>query len=192
MNTISIAILLFTLSTIILWYIEHKRTTIVVHLFLLSITPWFLTLIFGYPSLIPAPKTQLWFSQLFANISNLTSGEFLFFSGDGRPGYGTGDHGVFLLSFLPLLLIGAYVLLIKKEAKYKLPLWWVLTGLIFAIIFGRAPGLPIALWYLPALSITATIGLKHLTNHKILFSLNLLWILYEGLRLYHIILVHKL
>lgn len=199
MNIIGIIIFLLGLSTITLWHIEHKPTTIVVHLCLLTFTPWFLILLLGRPSLVPTLKNQPWMNQLSANLSYFTSNEFLFFSGDSRPGYGTSDHGVFLLSFMPLLLAGTYSLLLKRETKYKVPLWWVLVGLTVAILFGSVSGLPAALWYLPGLSIIATQGATTLITAwkdrhkslKMLIALNGIWLAYESMRLYHVILVHK-
>lgn len=210
MNTIGMAIFLLCLSSIFLWHIEHNRTTIVVHLGMLAFTPWFLTLLLGTPSISATLGGNALMPAISKNISFLTSSEFLFFTGDGRPGYGTSDHGMFLLSFMPLLFIGMYDSLISKKPGDKLTLWWALVGLTLATLFGRAPGLPAALWYLPALSIIATHGISKLIPicldnlHRLpstttlqcmavitLISGNFLWLMYEAIRLYHVILIHK-
>ena len=157
---------------------------LIIFLLLLSITPWFLTLIIGKPALRADNSQPSWPQKISTNISFYTSAEFIFFNGDGRPGYGTGDHGVFLLSFLPLIFIGIY-------HGHKKLLSWLVGGLIIASLFSSAPGLPYALLYLPALSIFAAIGFKQLAAHKVFLRLNIIWMLYESLRLYHVILVHK-
>ena len=167
------------------------KKIIFLNLTLLLATPWFLTVWLSPKILVEIFNFQFSIFNLSNNLAYLTSGEFLFFTGDGRPGYGTGDHGVFLLSFMPLLLTGTYHLLSSQKKRNKFLLWWVLIGLTIAVVFGNAPGLPAALWFLPALSLIAATGFKELTEHKIFFSLNLIWIIYESLRLYHIISVHK-
>ena len=151
---------------------------------LLLATPWFLTLILSRPSLAPLPRTLPWLEQISANLAYLTSDEFLFFAGDGRPGYGTGEHGVFLLSFLPLILIGVY--------QSRLILWWLLAGVAIAVVFGNVAGLPAALWYLPALSILATIGATRIIPLLKWFTpLYTFWLAFETALLYHTILIHQ-
>ncbi len=159
---------------------------LITFLLLLSITPWFLTLIINRPSFQSGHSQLPWPQQISANLTFYTSAEFLFFSGDGRPDYGTGDHGVFLLSFLPLILIGAY-------HGRKIILWWFVGGLTLASFFSQAPNLHGALWYLPALSILAAIGAGKLSKSKntTLQCMVFMWLLYEAIRLYHVILIHK-
>lgn len=157
---------------------------LILQLALLLITPWFLVLILGQPSLAPLPRNTSLLKQVSANLSYLTSDEFLFFTGDGRPDYGTGEHGVFLLSFLPLILIGVY--------RSRLILWYLLVGVAIAVIFGNVAGLPASLWYLPVLSISATIGATRMISlFKWATPLYVFWLAYEAALLYHTILIHR-
>lgn len=199
--TLVIASMVVLVSLSILLMVKNNQRLLGVHLVLLLLSPWWLTLLIARPSLRSLPSTQPKLDQIGDNVSFFTSAEFLFFSGDGRPGYGTGEHGVFLLSFLPLIAVGFWQSLREKSNVTKLPLWWLGGGVTAAATLSNVPGLPGSVWFLPAMSVLATIGLnvvarslkdeKKTSLHKTMAIILLVWLLYEALRLYQIILIHK-
>lgn len=201
MTTLLIA-LLITLSTlVIIRRLFPKQSLIWFHFFLLASTPWLLTLFLAHPPLSPIPQEKSLYARLSDNLSYLTSFDFLFFYGDRRPGYGTGEHGVFLLSFLPLIVTGLYACLTSSKKPLRLIPLWLVSGLAIAVTLTSVAGLPSALWFLPQLSLLTTIGANSLLNllksrqsslaTKSLIGLNFAFLVYEVIRLYQIIIFHQ-
>ncbi|MBI2010523.1 MAG: hypothetical protein HYS86_05130 [Candidatus Chisholmbacteria bacterium] len=113
----------FSLTIIIIfiigssWWIyrlQQKFSHVILHLILLLSTPWIIVLGLSRPSLHSLPASQPRLARIAANANFFSSSEFLFFSGDRRPGYGIIGHGVFLPSFLPLIAFG-----LLTAAKHK-------------------------------------------------------------------------
>ncbi len=202
-----ILILVVIFTSYWLWYNYRQKAILIFHLVFLCLTPWVLTLFFGHPSLqrYPLQKSpdsiNAFYERISANLAYLSSDDFLFFVGDGRPGYGTGENGMFLLSFLPLILIGTFETIIKNHRGHKLIFAWLIGGLTLSVFSSNVAGLPAALWYLPSLSILASLGgykafelltgPKSSLTVKALLLLNFLWIIYETLLLYHAIIIHQ-
>jgi len=162
-----------------------NKKIIFLNLALLLITPWVLTLLIARPPLRSLPATKSRSQQISQNLSFFTSPEFLFFSGDGRPDYGINGNGVFLFSFLPLIIIGLF-----QSRRWLL--WWLLGGLIISTTITNTPGLPASLLFLPAMSILAALGFTKLFTKLTVFkTLYLAFIIYQALGLYHLILVHQ-
>jgi hypothetical protein len=66
--------------------------------------------------------------ELAKNLSSNLSFDFLFISGDPNLRHGTAEHGLFLLPFLPLLLIGAWVLWQKSPQQLLVLVgWWMIA-----------------------------------------------------------------
>ena len=199
--TLLVTLLLVLTSTILVWHLTKLKKFVILHLLLLLASPWLLTLLIARPRLKESPAVQPRFLQISENFSLLTSAEFLFSSGDKRFLYGTRDHGVFLLSFLPLMALGTYHSLVVKKSSFKLALWWLLGGLTVGGVGSNVAGLPTSLWFLPALSVLATIGTQKSLNllgaknttpvTKRLIILNFFWLGYESIRLYQVIIFHQ-
>lgn len=154
-------------------------------LLMLFITPWVLTLILGQPSLKPMALTQSRSQQILTNLSFYSSFEFLFFSGDRRPLYGILNYGVFLLSFLPLFILG----ILNSPCLFKL---CFISGFTLSVIFSNISGLPGSLWFLPPLSVLSAIGFISLWKQsKPWFYFLSCWLIYESLRLYQVIIFHQ-
>ncbi|MBD3279568.1 MAG: hypothetical protein GF390_02545, partial [Candidatus Pacebacteria bacterium] len=66
---------------------------------------------------------------LLKNLSAHLSINFLFLSGDINLRHGTGQHGLFLLPFLPFLFIGLYYLWQQHRSAWLILLSWWLTAL---------------------------------------------------------------
>lgn len=171
------------------------------HFLLLIVSPWVLVLAISSPALKEIALTQSKFTQIQENLSFLTSAQFLFFRGDGRPGYSEGYSGVFLPSFLPVILIGMIKSLRAKTLIKKIPLWWLAIGLTISIVSSTVAGLPASLWFVPSMSVLATIGIVHLLGQfkqsrstlvtKALVVFIFLWVLYEAVNLFHTIVTHQ-
>jgi len=171
------------------------------HLILTFISPWFLILFFGqFPFNMPSEKI-LKCNQNSWGRACLLSSEFLFFLGDPRENLHIENQGFFLLSTLPLILTGLYISVSKNKAKYKLTILALGIGLIISFFVEKNPNLASSLWYLPILGVFGTIGVYHWFNYfhnkktwnitKLLIVLNLIWISYEALRLYFVLMFHK-
>jgi 4-amino-4-deoxy-L-arabinose transferase-like glycosyltransferase len=66
--------------------------------------------------------------ELIRNYADNLSLNYLFLTGDPNLRHGTGKHGLFLLIFLPILLIGFYRLF--KEQRFELLaliIWWLIA-----------------------------------------------------------------
>jgi hypothetical protein len=106
-----------------------------------------------------------------------------------------------LLSFLPLILIGLHRSLSSPLLRHKAIVLWLVFGLIIALLLTNIPGLPGSLWFLPSLSLLATVGATQLFSVyfaprtsklvKRLIIAQLLFLVYESARLYQIIIFHQ-
>jgi len=64
--------------------------------------------------------------KLLVNYSQNLSFEFLFLNGDQNLRHGTGQHGLFALSFLPIFLLGLHAMAQKnRSALFVLVVWWL-------------------------------------------------------------------
>lgn len=182
------------------WWIytlHQKPSSVLLHLALLLITPWIIVLSLARPSLHPLPASQPKRERITANANFFTSFEFLFFSGDRRPGYGIMNYGVFLPSFPPLIALGLLTAVKRKnDTKYTFVIWWLMAGLIISIVTSNHPVLPGALWFVPSLSLLTTLGLyslidlaknDHPLSTRSLSLVVLAWLAYEAVRLSYIL-----
>lgn len=124
--------------------------------------------------------------------------EYIFFEGEGNIHRRLEDYQLLLPSFIPLFLLGIYQILISKNMRQKslllaLPALLALGALKLDRHF--IAGLIVAI----SASIFSAFGAYSLVNafpknSKIIkaFSLLLLlWIIYETLRMYQMIIIHK-
>ncbi len=72
--------------------------------------------------------------QLAQQLTDHLSPQFLFLSGDANLRHGTGQHGLFLVVFLPFLLIGLLSLFSFQPILWLLLVGWWLTALLPASI----------------------------------------------------------
>ncbi len=64
--------------------------------------------------------------ELASNVSDHLSLSYMFVSGDSNLRHGTGEHGLFLISLLPFLLIGLVTVFIKNKLVFvSLIVWWL-------------------------------------------------------------------
>lgn len=178
------------------WWISRvsSRRHAIIHLILLLITPWVLTLIFGEISLKPLPPSRPKLEQIPDSISYYTSFDFLFFSGDKRPGHGTGEHGIFLFSFLPAIAVGLYRCLSSKKLPHRVVICWLISGFSLSLLITNTPGIHGGIWFLPSLSVLASYGAVSMISsqtHRFLVMANALLLAYEALRLYQVLIFHQ-
>lgn len=181
------------------WVYSIRRNLgfILLHLALLLSTPWILVLSLSQPSLRSLPASRPRLESITANANFFSSPEFLFFSGDRRPGYGTIDYGMFLPSFLPLIALGfSAVIRQKRDRKYAFVIWWFISGLGIGIATSNNPVLPGSLWFVPSLSLLSSLGLYSIIDlvkkrqHPVIIGTALMvlsWFVYEVIRLYYIL-----
>lgn len=84
--------------------------------------------------------------------------KYLFISGDRNPRFSTQDAGLFYLFELPLLLMGFYYLLRKKDQNLKFLLFWLAVALIPSSLAKETPHALRTLSQIPAPQIMAAIG----------------------------------
>lgn len=77
-----------------------------------------------------------WFTvkNLLTNYSQNLSFNFLFLTGDQNLRHGTGQHGLFALSFLPIFFLGLYTLVKKNRLSLMILLVWWLVALLPASV----------------------------------------------------------
>ena len=197
-----ITILAF-ITGMIVKYTKKKLSPILIHLIFLLITPWFLTIILGKPTLLELLETRPPQSIISANIAFMTSTDLMFFRGEPRLIYAVGEHGYFLPSFLPLIIFGLWLSIKSKMRPAKKLLILLVSGLILSFVLSRWFGLLSVVLFLPTLSVLATLGFLELISIfkdkstllflKAVIFVNICLILYESIRLFHTIQVqHKL
>lgn len=106
------------------------------------------------------------------------SPEYLFFSGDSNPRFGTTCYGIFGLASLPGFITGLFFLFKRREMIDKLLLLWLfLYPLPGALTWEDIPHSGRGIVMHPAFSMIAAIGywqilrlLKHFKTHKILIT----------------------
>ena len=197
-----ITILAF-ITGMIVKYTKKKLSPILIHLIFLLITPWFLTIILGKPTLLELLETRPPQSIISANIAFMTSTDLMFFRGEQRLIYAVGEHGYFLPSFLPLIIFGSWISIKSKSGPTKKLLILLISGWLLSFVLSRWFGLLSAALFLPTLSVLATLGFLELISIfkdrstllfvKAVIFVNIFLIFYESIRLFHTIQVqHKL
>ena len=198
-----IVTILAFITGMIVKYAKKKLSPILIHLIFLLITPWFLIIILGKPTLLELLETRPPQSIISANIAFMTSTDLMFFRGDPRLIYAVGEHGYFLPSFLPLIIFGLWISIKSKRGPAKKLLILLISGLLSSFVLSRWFGLLSAALFLPTLSVLATLGFLELISIfkdrntlplvKAVIFVNICLILYESIRLFHTIQVqHKL
>ena len=77
--------------------------------------------------------------ELIKNYTDNLSLNYLFLTGDPNLRHGTGEHGLFLLIFLPVLLIGLYELFKKQRPELLILIVWWLIALLPASVPETTP-----------------------------------------------------
>ena len=77
--------------------------------------------------------------ELLRNYADHLNFNFLFLTGDPNLRHGTGEHGLFLLPFLPFLLIGIYRLVSRQPRSLALLIIWWLAALLPASVPETTP-----------------------------------------------------
>src|SRR3989338_7602555 len=198
-----IVTILAFITGMIVKYAKKKLSPILIHLIFLLITPWFLIIILGKPTLLELLETRPPQSIISANIAFMTSTDLMFFRGEPRLIYAVGEHGYFLPSFLPLIIFGLWISIKSKRGPAKKLLILLISGLLSSFVLSRWFGLLSVVLFLPTLSVLATLGFLELISIfkdrstlrfvKAIIFVNICLILYESIRLFHTIQVqHKL
>lgn len=169
---------------------------IILPLFLLTVSPWFVQLFISPLELnwLTQPISSL--SAFWRNLAFYSSPELIFFSGDPRLTYSTQEFGLIYLTFFPFFLIG----LIKSlsQTPQKFITWWLGAGLLIASAFKPLAPFSATLVYLPAIQILITLGARHLIANfrqfrfaiQIGIILLVLLNLYEILNFFHVLATH--
>ena len=103
----------------------------------------------------------LWLKLLAENYSQNLSLNFIFLTGDPNLRHGTGQHGLFLLIFLPFLFLGLFRLLKNKPTNLLILVSWWLLALLPASIPMTTPHALRSLNALMPLSLILGFGLLH-------------------------------
>jgi len=79
---------------------------------------------------------RYWFTlkELVKNYSQHLNFNFLFVTGDSNLRHGTGNHGLFALSFLPILFVGVFTLAKNNRSTLIILVVWWLLGLLPASV----------------------------------------------------------
>jgi len=110
-------------------------------------------------------RNIIWFKELALNYSDNLSFDFLFLSGDSNLRHGTGNHGVFLLGFLPFFLFGSLRLLRDKPALTVALFFIILATLLPASIPETTPHALRSLNALVPFSIVIGFGLSYFLTY---------------------------
>jgi len=113
--------------------------------------------------------------ELIKNYADNLSLNYLFLTGDPNLRHGTGEHGLFLLIFLPILLVGFYELFKKQRPELLVLIIWWLIALLPASVPETTPHSLRSLNALVPISLILGFGLVSLMEKKIKF-LNLVLI----------------
>jgi hypothetical protein len=97
--------------------------------------------------------------ELIKNYADNMSFDFMFLSGDSNLRHGTGVHGLFLLPFLPIFLVGLYQLLTQHKWQSLILIGWWLAALLPASVPETTPHALRALNALVPLSVIIGFGL---------------------------------
>ena len=201
MGSIILAIFLVILSFFLVSTPQKDKYIYLLHFLLLLLTPWLIILILGRPPLKPQVPNKVICNQISSNASCLISPEFLFFQADSRKLYGIKDHGVFLPSLIPALIVGLLVTLTSNGKKRLSTPIAMVVGLVLTISMSKDGGLLTLLWLVVPISAVATLGFHKMLSLllskqaglliKTLVLMNIGLLAYESLRLYQIIIFHK-
>ncbi len=108
--------------------------------------------------------------KLMANYADNVSLQFLFLKGDPNLRHGTGQHGLFLLIFLPFFAIGWYVLFKKNWQIFFLFLSWWMFALLPASVPNTTPHALRSLNALVPLAGVIGVGLAYSTEALVAYS----------------------
>jgi len=100
--------------------------------------------------------------ELMENYADNLSLNYLFLTGDSNLRHGTGEHGLFLLIFLPILLVGIYQLFKKQRLELLLLISWWLIALLPASVPETTPHALRSLNALVPISLILGYGLTYL------------------------------
>ena len=104
--------------------------------------------------------------ELIKNYADNLSLNYLFLTGDPNLRHGTGEHGLFLLIFLPILLVGLYDLFKKQRFELLILIIWWLIALLPASVPETTPHSLRSLNALVPISIILGFGLTSLAEKK--------------------------
>ncbi|MBT3249279.1 MAG: hypothetical protein HN846_01420 [Candidatus Pacebacteria bacterium] len=104
--------------------------------------------------------------ELLKNYADNLSINYLFITGDPNLRHGTGEHGLFLTIFLPILLVGFYELFKKQRFKLLVLILWWLVALLPASVPETTPHSLRSLNALVPLSLILSFGLMSLVERK--------------------------
>ncbi len=193
--TFFIAFVLTLFSLVFIYYLKKNIPSLLIHLTLLLLTPWFLILLFGKPTISDYLYNKPRQLSISNNFSILTSSDLLFFESFPKLKYSVGDYGDFLPSFMPLIVIGFWGFLTSKSSSERKVLMIFCVLLILSCLLFYKIGYLSSIIFLIFLSIFATNGLLKFINLfktkrrdlvlKSLIMINLMFIVYESLRLFH-------
>lgn len=107
----------------------------------------------------------LFIKDLATNYADNLSLNFLFLEGDPNLRHGTGEHGLFLLCFLPFFLVGFYQLFTDKKRILVLLVTWWLVALAPASVPNQTPHALRSLNALLPLSLIIGYGLQTTVSH---------------------------
>lgn len=108
----------------------------------------------------------LMLKELAANYSDHLSLKYIFLKGDPNLRHGTGEHGLFLLIFLPIFLVGLYKMAKKYPAELLLLVVWWLAALLPASVPETTPHALRSLNALVPLSLIISFGLFQIVAQK--------------------------
>lgn len=188
-------LVLTTISLIFIFLLKKDIKLLMVHLPLMFLTPWVITLFLGKPSFADYLNTKPAHFFFLKSIAFMSSTDFLFFQNFPNLSYIVGDYGDFLPSFIPLIATGLWFLLTSKKLEEKRIIFIFFGALLTSSLLFNLVGYLSATIFCVFLSIFATFGflkfisiLKEKKAKFIIKSLiivNLLLIIYESLMLYH-------
>ncbi|MFH1959422.1 MAG: hypothetical protein ABIJ22_03810 [Patescibacteria group bacterium] len=104
--------------------------------------------------------------ELIKNYADNLSLNYLFLTGDPNLRHGTGEHGLFFLIFLPVLLIGLYQLFKKHRPELLVLIIWWLIALLPACVPETTPHSLRSLNALVPVGIVLGFGLMSLVEKK--------------------------
>ncbi|MBU1966946.1 hypothetical protein KKH50_01455 [Patescibacteria group bacterium] len=104
--------------------------------------------------------------ELLKNYADNLSLNYLFLIGDPNLRHGTGEHGLFLLIFLPMLLLGLFELFKKHRPELLFLITWWLIALLPASVPETTPHSLRSLNALVPISLILSFGLMSLINKK--------------------------
>ncbi len=105
--------------------------------------------------------------ELLKNYSDNLSPSFLFITGDPNLRHGTGEHGIYLLAFLPLLLAGLYVAYDRHKSLLVLLVIWWLAALLPASVPDTTPHALRSLNALVPSALLIGLGLSWIINQQV-------------------------